>query len=788
MTEEPTSPDEKTIRQRLYELVDDTEVSLVEKQRRTLALGREYLGVTTGHIQRRNNDETDTVVVTVGESSGRFSEGAVIDRAATYCRRTVERHSPVALSNVPEQGWADDPAYEEHGLDCYLGTTIFVDGEVYGTVCFTSAAARERDFTADEKAFVELIARLLGRAIEADQHEKQVEALSRDKQRSEETYEALLQLAPNAIFVIDADTGFIETANSQAVSLTGRTETELQKRPILDLFPAENREQYAQLFDSRFTERIQDRFDDGTPLVVRQSDGSEIPVEIGLSRIELDDSVVLLAIVRDVSDRREREQELTRSREFLQQIQEAVDLGGWEIDLESEGGRWTDEVYRIFGLPVDTELSVEEAIQLYHPEDQSRLAEAFERLATKGEPYDLELRIQTVDGEVRWVRTVGRPQYDESNGEDTGPSSVLGIIRDITERKGRERDLRLKDHVIEESTVGITIGDANEPDTPIVYANTGFETLSGYTKEQIMGENCRLLQGQNTDGSTVDEIREAINSEEEIQTEILNYRRNGTPFWNELTISPIMGDESREVTHFVGIQTDVTAQKRRERLIEVLDRVLRHNLRNDMNVVIGFADEIATRTEGETARMARKVKRTALELVSLSETVRGFETDITDTTPLEAHDLRAEIRTVVGNLRAEYPDTEFNIDATGNETVMATDQLRSALFELGDNAAKHGGTTVTYAVRKTTDGQIAIHVRDSGPGIPPIERQVLETGRETPLEHGSGLGLWMVNWIVTSLGGTVRATVDTETTVTITLPSPNATDLDGRPSACSDTE
>jgi PAS domain S-box-containing protein len=581
VTEEPNSPDIKTKRQRLYELMDDAEVSLAEKQRRALALGREYLGVTNGNIQRRNSDNTDTVVVTVGENPALFPEGSVLDRSTTYCRRTVESQSPVALSNVPEQGWDDDSAYRKHGFECYLGTPIFTRGEAYGTVCFMSAAPREMDFTADEKAFVELIARLLGRALEAAEYEQRVENRSRAQRHSEQKYEALLQLAPDAIFVVDAETGTIETANGRAASLSGYTADELHGMSILDIHPEADRERYLELLEHGFDEQIQERFDDGTPLVLTRSDGTEIPIELGASRVELDDHEVVLGIVRDISERRERERELTRSREFLRQIQEAVDLGGWEIDLDSGSGRWTDEVYRIFGLPVDTDLTVEEAIQLYHPEDRPRLTEAFERLTTEGEPYDLELRIQTADEEVRWVRTVGRPQYEGSDGGDNGPSSVLGIIRDITERKERERDLRIKDQAIEESTVGITIGDANRSDTPIVYANAGFEELTGYAKEQVMGENCRFLQGQNTDDATVDEIRAAIDSKEEIQTEILNYRRNGTPFWNELTISPIMGAESREVTHFVGIQTDVTAQKRRARLIEVLDRVLRHNLRNE---------------------------------------------------------------------------------------------------------------------------------------------------------------------------------------------------------------
>jgi len=774
VTTEPHSSERDELRHRLYELMDDSEVSLEAKQRRAVELGRQYVGVTTGHIQRRDPDGTAEVIVSVGEQPTPFTEGAVLDRSETYCRRTIESHSPLALSNVPEQGWADDPAYEEHGIGCYLGTTIFVDREVYGTVCFTSAAPRETPFSADEKAFVELIARLLGRAIEAETYEQRLETLSTSQQRSERKYEALLDLAPNAIFVVDAETGTIETANSRAATLTGYTAAELKGMSVLDLHSEADRERYAQLLGGGFDERVQERFDDGTPLEINRSDGTVVPVELGLSKVEIDDHTVMLGIVRDISDRRERERELTRQRELFEQTQEAIGLGGWELDIESGNGRWTDEVYRIFGLSPDSEITVEDALGAFHPDDQQTMAEALERLTTEGDPFDLELRIQPDEGDVRWVHTIGRPRSDDIDADGT-PSSVFGIIREITGRKDREQTIRVKDQAIEESMVGITIADATKPNTPIVYANAGFERMTGYSMEEARGRNCRFLQGERTDEETVDEIREAVDAERPIQTEILNYRANGTPFWNELTISPVMGSDGRETSHFVGIQNDITGQKRRERLIEVLDRVLRHNLRNEMNVVIGFSEAIANRTDGDVADMATRLKGTATELISLSNKVRSFETGVTEEKSLELRELDQDVRTVVEDLDSAYPDTEFRVTTDGNGTVLATDQLMLALEELGDNAAKYGdGTAVCYEIVESDHGEIQLHVSDSGPGLPPTERQVLESGRETPLEHGSGLGLWMVNWIVTGLGGTVTATIKDGTTVTLSLPAADA--------------
>lgn len=782
MTTEPHSPERDTLRQRLYQLLDDTELPLAAKQRQALEVGCEYLGLTRGHIRSRAADD---VFVSVGEGSGRNDEKQVVDRVRTYCRRAETADSVVALPNTGEHGGADG----DHGVGCYLGTAVFVGGEIDGTICFTSETPRERAFTPDEKAFVELIARLIGRAAEAAADEGDADSRSQSRRRSAAKYEALLQLVPDAVLVVDADTGSIETVNEQTVRLTGYAAADLRGMSVLDLHPEDDRERYARLLEADFDERVRDRFDDGTTLTLKRADGTELPIELGLSRVDLGDRIVVLGVLRDISDRRERDRELSRRRELFQQTQEAVSLGGWVLDLDSMTGEWTDEIYRIFELPLGSEVTVTDAFEYFYPEDRQRITDAFEQLTAEGEPYDLELRLRTAEGTDRWVRTLGRPRYDGTETDDGQPTGAIGIIWEISDRKEREQDLRVKDQAIEAAMVGITISDAADPELPIMYANTGFEEMTGYSKAEAMGRNCRFLQGPGTDDDTVDEIRRAIEAEEPIQTEILNYRANGTPFWNELTISPVMGADSSETTHFVGVQNDVTAQKRRERLIELLDRVLRHNLRNDMNVIMGFSDAIATRTDDEVARMATRMKSTAAELISLTDKIRGFETGVTEAKSLDERTVREDIRSVVEDLRVSHPDTTFSVEAGGEETVLATEQLKLALSELGENAATYGaGTPVCYAVTTTAEGKVAIHVRDGGPGLPPTERRVLESGRETPLEHGSGLGLWMVNWIVTGLGGSVTATNEDGTTVTITLPPAAETDPgDRRTSAFSDT-
>jgi signal transduction histidine kinase len=117
---------------------------------------------------------------------------------------------------------------------------------------------------------------------------------------------------------------------------------------------------------------------------------------------------------------------------------------------------------------------------------------------------------------------------------------------------------------------------------------------------------------------------------------------------------------------------------------------------------------------------------------------------------------------------------DLTVDAPSSQQVIGTDRIRLAIEELGQNAIQHGGDepSITYRVTESAHKDVAVHVTDDGPGLETAEQEVLRTGDESPLTHGSGLGLWLVNWIVTSVGGSVTATVDDGTTVTIHLPAP----------------
>ena len=123
------------------------------------------------------------------------------------------------------------------------------------------------------------------------------------------------------------------------------------------------------------------------------------------------------------------------------------------------------------------------------------------------------------------------------------------------------------ERAVERAPIGVTISDARLPDNPLVYVNDAFETITGYTRAEAIGTNCRFLQGEGTDPEPVREMREAVAAGRGVTVELRNYRKDGEAFWNRVEIAPLT-DEEGDLTHFVGFQSDVTARREAEAEVE----------------------------------------------------------------------------------------------------------------------------------------------------------------------------------------------------------------------------
>jgi PAS domain S-box-containing protein len=159
--------------------------------------------------------------------------------------------------------------------------------------------------------------------------------------------------------------------------------------------------------------------------------------------------------------------------------------------------------------------------------------------------------------EQRWF--VGRVTRFPSGS----PTRAVVAHENVTPRKRAEEALRLRDMAVAASSNGIVITDPSQPDNPITYVNPAFERISGYSAQEVLGRNCRLLQGTDREQPALADLRAALQEGRGCQAVIRNYKKNGTLFWNQLSISPVR-DEEGHLVSFVGVQNDVTEPRRAE--------------------------------------------------------------------------------------------------------------------------------------------------------------------------------------------------------------------------------
>ncbi len=200
---------------------------------------------------------------------------------------------------------------------------------------------------------------------------------------------------------------------------------------------------------------------------------------------------------------------------------------------------------------------------------------------------------------------------------------------------------------------------------------------------------------------------------------------------------------------------DVTDRQTREQRLTVLNRILRHNVRNNLDVVLAYADHV------DEDEIQRGVRDSATELLELSKKAREAEEVMTSSTdPPEPVDLTDVADTVVDRFRTG--NLPGDISLNGPDELLITSHrtvIQQALSELIENALTHTDADppqVDVSVRKGTEAAAEITVADNGPGLPEREQQILASGTETQLKHGQGIGLWVVNWAVTRLGGDLQ--------------------------------
>lgn len=222
----------------------------------------------------------------------------------------------------------------------------------------------------------------------------------------------------------------------------------------------------------------------------------------------------------------------------------------------------------------------------------------------------------------------------------------------------------------------------------------------------------------------------------------------------EAAISPVADDGRHRGTAVV--LRDVSARSRHEQRLQVLNRVLRHDLRNQVNVVRGHAELLLDRASDPAVRAeAEAVMDASRDLVELSRKASLVDAARDGEHAAEVVDIADRVTTEVERARREYPAATFEVDAPVSALAYADPLVDAAIENLLENAVEHhdGDEPRVRVSVAETPSYVEVEVADDGPGVPEREHEVLREGVETPLEHGSGLGLWLVNWIVSRSSG-----------------------------------
>jgi PAS domain S-box-containing protein len=340
------------------------------------------------------------------------------------------------------------------------------------------------------------------------------------------------------------------------------------------------------------------------------------------------------------------------------------------------------------------------------------------------------------------------------------------------------------------SPMPMLVTDPNLPDDPVVFANDAFLALTGYPREEILGRNCRFLQGALTDRATVRLIGEALAARRPVAVEVLNYRRDGTPFWNALFISPVFGPDGR-LLRFLSAQHDASARReaedalRRAQRMEAIGELaagLAHDLNNALHVVLGNLGRAGARLPGDEAEVRKaldRARRAGEHVAALTRQVLTFARRARlQPRPVVLNTVLAELDEALSRTLGEGLDLRFDLDPGLPPCVIDPTQVQAALLNLLANAREAmraagggGGSGGRATVRTGTvwldeaavvaggDGlrpgrYVLLAVEDDGPGMPPeVLARAAEPFFTTKPGKGTGLGLAAAHGFARQSGG-----------------------------------
>ncbi|QIB74090.1 PAS domain S-box protein [Halogeometricum borinquense] len=465
----------------------------------------------------------------------------------------------------------------------------------------------------------------------------------------------------------------------------------------------------------------------------------------------------------DTVERRQEERELKRRREeFSTFVEDVEEYAIFRLDADGHIASWNRGAEDIEGYKESEVLG--EHFSLFYTESEiedGHPSEVLETARRDGQCKDEGWRVRK-DGSQFWASVTLTALKDE----DGSCRGFVKVIRDMTERKRRERRL---DAVFNRT---FQLMGLMKPDGTVLKVNDAAIEFSGVEREKLVGKHLWEETWWDANQENVDEMKDAIrlaSTGEFVRYEVTGEDPDtGEEFVMDFSITPVT-DERGEVVLLVPEGRDITERKQRERelrrerkRLEFMNRILRHNLLNGLNVVSARSEILQDFVDDAGRSHLTTVRERVGEMVDLVETMRSFTKAIVDS---ESHELKLKPlgKVLVRELeRLDDDNDEVMITTDGAipDVVVVADDLLPQVFEnVLSNAVQHNDKAVprvSVSVEQRGDGAVAVRIADNGPGIPDEEKQrIVEKDVEGLATPGSGFGLYLVKELVDSYGGTI---------------------------------
>jgi PAS domain S-box-containing protein len=383
-----------------------------------------------------------------------------------------------------------------------------------------------------------------------------------------------------------------------------------------------------------------------------------------------------------------------------------------------------------------------------------------------GDTWAAEVVNRQKDGDLYTAYQTIAPITDSGGDAD----AFVAVQTDITERKELQHRLKRHHDVVQRLEDPIMLQDT---DGTFRLVNEAMTALAGVEEADLLGEDEFRIMDEET-ARVVQEKRAAVLDTETAVTGTITptFTETGTEATFSTRWYPYY-DEADELTGTIAIYRDITDLERRTRQLRVIDNILRHNLRNSLTVIRSQAERLE-RSVDDVPPEVDAILAEADKLETTGEKSRAITKVLSDEPRVKRIGLAASVRSIAQSVREDHPEAHIDVTAPEHAVVSATYNLDRAIEELVRNAIVHNESESPSVAVRVEEGADTVHVHfeDDGPGISEMDREVLETGRAIEdLYHGSGLGLWLVYWIVSRSNGSisVEESGSAGTAITVTL-------------------